>query len=103
MRETPMTLDPTPRRSPALANLDPSLPWRCPTCHQAATVRAGEVGPELRCEQGHSFGSVDGVLCLCDGDNYADSFGLEWIRHANTQVDKHNGTTISRDRLFNLT
>ncbi len=81
-------------------NLDPSLPWRCPTCRAEATPGPG---PELRCASGHRFGSVGGVLTLCQSDNYAASFGMEWLRHAKTQVDKHNGTTISRDRFFSVT
>ncbi len=32
--------------------------------------------------------------------NYCDSFGLEWNRHARTQLDKFNGTSNSRDRLL---
>ena len=28
---------------------------------------------------------------------------MEWLRYASTQVDKHNGTTISRDRFFSFT
>lgn len=57
----------------------------------------------MSCGAGHQFGSADGVLSLCGEGNYADSFGLEWLRYARTQVDKYNGTTISRDRLFSIT
>src|SRR5262249_50156852 len=84
----PMSLDPPPPGAPALANLDPGLPWRCPTCRRPAVVRAAEGEAELRCDAGHRFGCVDGVLCLCEGDNYAASFGLEWLHHSSTQVDK---------------
>ncbi len=31
-------------------------------------------------------------------DNYASSFGVEWTRHARTQLDRFSGTDISRDR-----
>ena len=109
-----MTLEPTPPRASLSGT---GLPWRCPTCHRPAAV-VSEPGPtrwgdrrgppkppiELRCgEAGHVWGSVGGVLCLCDQDNYADSFGKEWLEHARTQVDRHNGTTLSRDKLFSLT
>lgn len=33
-------------------------------------------------------------------DNYASSFGLEWNKHARTQIDKFNGTNITRDRFY---
>lgn len=32
-------------------------------------------------------------------DNYAANFGLQWGRHAKTQLDSHTGATLSRDRL----
>jgi len=35
--------------------------------------------------------------------NYADGFGLQWTKHARTQYDSVNGTTISRDRFFGQT
>ena len=86
--------------------MDPSLPWRCPTCGAHAVVQLDQgtpPEPSLRCDAGHKFGCVDGVLCLCEASNYADSFGAEWLAHARTQVDKFNGTTISRDRFFQYT
>ncbi|SNQ62992.1 methyltransferase domain-containing protein [Candidatus Methanoperedens nitratireducens] len=36
-------------------------------------------------------------------DNYAASFGLEWNKHSRTQIDKFNGTNISRDRFYSQT
>lgn len=30
--------------------------------------------------------------------NYADSFGLQWNLHSQTQLDSHSGMTISKDR-----
>ena len=36
-------------------------------------------------------------------NNYAQSFGFEWEHHSRTQVDRYNGTTISRDRFFRQT
>jgi SAM-dependent methyltransferase len=58
---------------------------------------------ELRCGGGHRFGEHDGLLSLVPSDNYADSFSLEWRRHSRTQVDKFNGTHISKDRFFEYT
>ncbi len=36
-------------------------------------------------------------------DNYAASFGLEWNKHSKTQIDKFNGTSISKDRFYSQT
>ena len=36
-------------------------------------------------------------------DNYASSFGFEWNKHVRTQIDKFNGTNISRDRFYRET
>ncbi|HKO61677.1 MAG TPA: class I SAM-dependent methyltransferase [Pyrinomonadaceae bacterium] len=33
-------------------------------------------------------------------DNYTASFGEQWNRYRRTQLDRFNGTTLSRDRLF---
>lgn len=82
--------------------MDASLPWRCPTCGRSASLSAAPE-PALECEAGHRFGSVKGVLHLCEATNYADSFGEEWLAYARTQVDRWNGTTISRDRFFQYT
>ena len=38
-----------------------------------------------------------------EADNYASSFGLEWNKHARTQIDKFNGTNISRSRFYRET
>ncbi|HSN97365.1 MAG TPA: class I SAM-dependent methyltransferase [Candidatus Nanopelagicales bacterium] len=89
--------------------MDATLPWRCPTCGRPATLLAFAASPEpslaceLACEGGHRFGSVEGILQLCEASNYADSFGREWLAYTRTQVDRWNGTTISRDRFFQYT
>ncbi len=33
-------------------------------------------------------------------DNYAASFGAQWNHYRRTQLDRYNGTTLSRDRFF---
>lgn len=38
-----------------------------------------------------------------DSENYASSFGFEWRQHARTQLDKFNGTTVSKERFFRET
>lgn len=82
--------------------VDPTLPWTCPECGGGASVQGG-ADPQLLCAQGHVFGAQEGILTLCETENYAASFGEEWIRYSRTQVDKFNGTSISRDRFFQYT
>jgi len=36
-------------------------------------------------------------------ENYAQSFGLQWNKHARTQIDKYTGLPMSRDRFFQVT
>jgi SAM-dependent methyltransferase len=82
--------------------LDPSLEWRCPRCK--APLRPDSGGDAvMSCDAGHHFAADAGIVVLCDVENYAKSFGLEWLRHSRTQVDKFNGTNISRDRFFEFT
>jgi uncharacterized protein YbaR (Trm112 family)/ubiquinone/menaquinone biosynthesis C-methylase UbiE len=38
-----------------------------------------------------------------DNNNYTQGFGFQWNLHAQTQVDKYNGTHISRDRFYACT
>ncbi len=46
---------------------------------------------------------VGSIPRFVSSKNYAKSFGLEWELHSRTQVDRYNGTTISRDRFFRQT
>lgn len=36
-------------------------------------------------------------------ENYAQSFGFQWNKHAKTQIDKFSGISMSRDRFFRVT
>jgi len=36
-------------------------------------------------------------------NNYAQSFGFQWNKHARTQIDKFSGINMSRDRFFQVT
>lgn len=36
-------------------------------------------------------------------ENYAESFGFQWNKHAKTQIDKFSGINMSRDRFFQVT
>lgn len=36
-------------------------------------------------------------------ENYSDSFGFEWLKHAKTQYDSYTHTNITKERFFNET
>jgi 2-polyprenyl-3-methyl-5-hydroxy-6-metoxy-1,4-benzoquinol methylase len=46
---------------------------------------------------------VRGVPRFVQSDDYASSFGLQWNRHAEVQLDSRNGTRFSRDRFYSIT
>lgn len=79
----------------------------CPGCRAPLRLgfpRVRGVGGEIR------SGTVDCSACriaypirnyiprFVPSDNYARSFGVEWRRHARTQLDSANGTRITRER-----
>ena len=80
---------------------------RCQRCGGSLEVleEGGHGGDEvthgsLRCAGCGAGAPIrDGIPRFVPTDNYASSFGLQWNRHARTQLDKFNGTSISRDRL----
>jgi SAM-dependent methyltransferase len=45
----------------------------------------------------------EGIPRFVPADNYAASFGFQWNRHAQTQLDSYTGRPISRERLFATT
>ena len=47
---------------------------------------------------GRRFPIRDGIPRFVSGESYADSFGEQWTRFRRTQIDRFNGTTLSRDR-----
>jgi len=56
--------------------------------------------PHLSCETcGARYRIDDGIIRFGESSGYAGSFGLQWQRFAETQIDDANGTTISRDFL----
>ncbi len=46
---------------------------------------------------------VRGVPRFVRSDDYASSFGLQWNRYAEVQLDSRNGTRFSRDRFYTIT
>lgn len=81
---------------------------RCPDC-------AGEIGcasveemrgdrvlvGRLRCAKcAKEYPVIGGVPRFVSSDNYTESFGFEWLRHARTQYDEASGTNITVRRFF---
>ena len=79
----------------------------CPDCGgefaiENARERQGEVEEgTLVCNKGgHSYSVANYIPRFVGDDNYARGFGFQWHIHAKTQIDKFNGTRISRDRFY---
>ena len=83
----------------------------CPACRGRLSLASKQTGVrgEIR------SGSLDCSHCrreypirnyiprFATSDNYASSFGLEWKRHARTQLDTYSGTDITRQRFIRTT
>jgi SAM-dependent methyltransferase len=67
----------------------------------AAISKDGIVSGELVSEDGsRRYPIVDSIPRFVTGSNYADTFGVQWNRFRQTQLDSHSGVRISRDRFF---
>ncbi|MFM9903061.1 MAG: methyltransferase domain-containing protein [Pyrinomonadaceae bacterium] len=49
------------------------------------------------------FPVTNGIPRFIEQDNYASSFGYQWNLFRKEQIDSHNGTTLSADRLWSET
>ena len=63
-------------------------------------IHAGWLNSE---DRQHRYPVRGGVPRFVPASNYADSFGFQRNTHAKTQLDRHSGLPISRDRLFEVT
>ena len=43
-----------------------------------------------------------GIPSFAEDESYVSAFGLQWLKHAKTQLDSHTGLTITRDRLSRM-
>ena len=87
------------------------IEWlRCPVCGGHLAVRdAVMAGNEIDtgslncadCQAGHPI--VGGIPRFVPRHNYADSFGFQWNRFRQTQLDSHSGRSVSRDRFLHAT
>ena len=50
---------------------------------------------------GETHRIIRGIPRFVAADNYADSFGFQWNKHARTQLDSYSGISISADRVQN--
>ena len=51
------------------------------------------------CAQGCAFPVVEGIARFVSHEGYCSSFGIQWMRFRQAQLDSYTHTTISRDRL----
>jgi len=43
-----------------------------------------------------------GIPQFVKDESYVSAFGIQWLKHAKTQLDSHTGLTITRDRLIRM-
>lgn len=62
----------------------------------------GEIktGQLIDAESGETYLIRNFLARFAPDDNYTASFGEQWNRYRRTQLDRFNGTNLSRDRLF---
>jgi 2-polyprenyl-3-methyl-5-hydroxy-6-metoxy-1,4-benzoquinol methylase len=85
--------------------------YRCISCdHEAMTYDSDKrvdrefIRESLRCQNCSAvYQIVDGIPRFVCGDNYSQSFGLQWNRHEKTQLDSYTGRPISEKRLLDVT
>ncbi len=83
----------------------------CPTCDSNIAIKSvveesnGEIREgTLYCTVCKSEFSVrNSIPRFVPPENYAQSFGFQWNKHAKTQIDKFSGIDMSRNRFFTVT
>lgn len=81
----------------------------CPSC--VTELRIHEIKKEskgriergtLKCNNCHqSFDITQFIPRFVSQSNYADGFGIEWMKHARTQYDSYSKINASEERFFN--
>jgi SAM-dependent methyltransferase len=82
--------------------------FRCPDCGSVLELKphseAEIVTGTMHCTSGaHRFEIVRRIPRFQETSGYAASFGEQWNRFRQTQLDRFNGTTLTRDRFFSGT
>ena len=72
----------------------------CPNHMTPLSLNIG--GSSYICELGCQFEIIDQIPRFVPINNYASSFGLQWNKFRQTQLDSYSGLTISRDRLTRI-
>jgi len=83
----------------------------CPCCGQQLLIVDAVFDSVNEIEKGQlkcrtclkTFPIIDHIPRFVPEDNYTSSFGLQWHIHAKTQIDKFNGTSITKNRFFSET
>jgi len=82
----------------------------CPDCNAELSLESREEEDgkvkegKLRCTAcTKRFPIVGFILRFVQEAHYADSFGLQWLAHAKTQLDSVIGLSVSRQRFFEAT
>jgi SAM-dependent methyltransferase len=81
----------------------------CPNCKGELTLVTTETADEiesgsLRCAKcNQSFEIIRHIPRFVPANNYASSFGFEWLQHARTQYDSYTGAKVSETRFFKET
>jgi SAM-dependent methyltransferase len=67
------------------------------TDEEQKEIKTGELIAE---SSDRTYPIVNFIPRFVSNDSYTASFGEQWNRYRRTQLDRFNGTTLSRDRLF---
>ncbi len=71
-----------------------SIHWTCPS-HKTELVKELH---QFDCQSGCSFSIVGGIPRFVE-NHYAEAFGFQWKKFANTQIDSFSGVPASRTRI----
>ena len=77
--------------------------WTSSGARETATSSLDCAQTLICAPDGHVWPIRDGIPRFVESQGYAGAFGFQWARHAQTQLDSHNGLTLSRDRWFAVT
>jgi SAM-dependent methyltransferase len=94
-------------------NVDEIITFRCPTC-KAGGLELKDSTPvtfSKRVLQGMihcpsckaSYVLRNGIPRFVSNSDYAESFGFQWNKFSNTQLDSFTGRPLTADRLFHVT
>jgi 2-polyprenyl-3-methyl-5-hydroxy-6-metoxy-1,4-benzoquinol methylase len=94
-------------------NVDELKTFRCPAC-KAGDLELTKARPnasgqrvlegEIQCPRCKtSYVLRNGIPRFVPNDQYAESFGFQWNKFRNTQLDSYTGRNLTADRLFHVT